>query len=94
MTTILLIRGFFVEVDEYNHTLKQKFIGQDKDGKEKESERLIGYYPTLPRCVEKVARLCALEDTDGEILNVMEYAKAAESAFMLCREIRLEDNKA
>lgn len=89
MTTVLLIRGYYVEIDDYNHTLKQKFIGQGKDGNEKEIERLTGYYPTLPRCVEKVARPLALEDTDGEILSVAEYARAAESAFMLCREIRL-----
>lgn len=89
MTTVLLIRGYYVEIDDYNHTLKQKFIGQTEDGETKESYRLIGYYPNMPRCVEKVARLCALEDTDGEILSVAEYARAAESAFMLCREIRL-----
>lgn len=93
MTTVKLIRGYYVEIDDYNHTLKQRYTGKTKDGKDMIAEKLIGYYPNLPRCIEKIARLCCLDDTDGEILSVMQYAKAAESAFLLCREIRTEGEK-
>ena len=35
MTTILLIDNYFVEVDTYNHTLKKKYMGEDKKTGEK-----------------------------------------------------------
>ena len=29
--------GYFVEIDSLNHTLRQRYAGQDKDGNEKET---------------------------------------------------------
>ena len=28
--------GYFVQIDSLNHTLSQRYAGQDKDGKERE----------------------------------------------------------
>lgn len=46
--TIELLEGYFVEADELNHTLKHKKTVLDKEtGKEKEVERIIGYFPNV-----------------------------------------------
>lgn len=39
--TIELINGYFIEVDELNHTLKQRYQGETKDGEKKPAERII-----------------------------------------------------
>ncbi|MFR5554870.1 MAG: hypothetical protein ACLTK4_15940 [Roseburia intestinalis] len=33
--TVELQNGYFVEIDPLNHTLRQRYAGQDKDGNEK-----------------------------------------------------------
>lgn len=50
---IKLDREFYIEVDSLNHTLKQKYCGETKDGAKKEAERTIGYYPDVEQCVER-----------------------------------------
>lgn len=44
---IELINDYYIEVDELNHTLKQRYMGKNKDGVEKECERIIGYFPDV-----------------------------------------------
>ena len=50
---IKLDREFYIEVDSLNHTLKQKYSGETRDGAKKEAERVIGYFPDVEQCVEK-----------------------------------------
>lgn len=50
---IKLDKEFYIDIDDLNHTLKQKYMRQSKDGGEKEAERVIGYYPDVEACVEK-----------------------------------------
>lgn len=44
--------GYFVEIDSLNHTLRQRYAGQDKDGNEKESVRTIGYFGDMKQCIK------------------------------------------
>lgn len=89
MVVVNLIDNYFVEVDEMNHTLKQKFTGKDKDGNEKQSVRIIGYFPNMPSCIEKIARLNTISELDGQLVELKEYACKAEEAFVKCSTIKL-----
>lgn len=35
MTTINLTNGYFIEIDDLNYTLKQRYKGKTKDGEER-----------------------------------------------------------
>lgn len=76
-----LMNDYFVEIDEYNHTLKKRYMGKDKKGKEQEYEKVIGYFNNLKQCVERMTRFLALEELDGNVVTIQEYAEAAENAF-------------
>ena len=44
---INLINGFYIETDNRNYTLKQKYIGTRKDGTKKESVKIISHCGSL-----------------------------------------------
>ena len=89
---IELICGYFVEVDDLNHTLKQKYTGEDKDGNPKEGcESIIGYFPNVQACLERVVRLVPLDETDKTVISLREYAELAEKAFNKVKEWREKD---
>ena len=44
---INLINGFYIETDNRNFTLKQKYIGTRKDGTKKESVKIISHCGSL-----------------------------------------------
>lgn len=50
---ILLGNGYFVEIDNLNHTLKQNKCGKDKQGNEKEYEKTHGYFSNLESAIER-----------------------------------------
>jgi len=54
---ILLGNGYFVEVDSLNYTLKQKYTGRDKQGEEKEYEKMHGYFSNLDSAIERYLKL-------------------------------------
>lgn len=84
-----LFDNYFVEVDELNHTLKQRYIGKDKDKNDKEAERIIGYFNNMKQCVEKLARLNVLDENDGKHISIKEYAESAEKAFLKVKDLDL-----
>ena len=47
--TIELINGYFIEVDELNHTLKQRYQGETKDGEKKPAEESQDIIPVSER---------------------------------------------
>ena len=80
---IELINDYFIEVDEMNHTLKQTYTGEDKDGNPKEGcERTIGYFKTVQDCVERLIRLVALDETDKAVISLKEYAECIDKAYL------------
>lgn len=88
--TVELIDDFFVEVDELNHTLKQRFEGKTKEGEPKSSERIIGYFPNLISCVERTVRLICLAENDNRVISMREYAEAAEFAFKRVQTLNIK----
>lgn len=85
---IELINDYYIEVDELNHTLKQRYVGEDKEGNPKDSERTIGYFPDVQACVERLFRLVVFDETDKAVISLKEYAECAERAFLKIKEWR------
>ena len=80
MTTVTLKNGYFVEIDPLNYTLKRKYIGKTKVGKEKEAVKIIGYYGTMGKAIEEYIRNACRDVTDGEIMELKEYAATVDQA--------------
>lgn len=90
--TIELINDYFIEVDELNHTLKKRYMGTDKKtGEKKPAEKIIGYYKNVQDCLERIVRLIPLDENDGAVISMREYAEAAEKAFKRVDEWRKEN---
>ena len=90
--TIELINDYFIEVDELNHTLKKRYVGTDKKtGEKKPAEKTIGYYKTPQDCLERIVRLIPLDENDGAVISMREYAEQAEKAFKRVEEWRKEN---
>lgn len=89
--TIELIDGYFIEVDELNHTLKQRYQGKTKDGEKKSAERTIGYYPSIRACVERIVKLIPLDENDGKVISMREYVDEVEKAFKRVSELKLQE---
>ena len=81
MVTVEIIKDYFVEQDEMNCTLKKRYIGKSKEGQEKQTEKVIGYYKSVQDCVERIVRLIPIDENDGAVISLREYAEAAEKAF-------------
>lgn len=77
---IVLFNGYFIEIDPLNHTLKQKYTGKDKDGNEKEAERIIGYYPNVKAALKRFVSLVQVDETDNRIIDMEQYLEAVEKA--------------
>ena len=93
-TTIELINDYFIEVDELNHTLKKRYIGKDKKtGEEKPYEKIIGYYKSVQDCLERIVRLIPLDENEGAVISIREYAEQAEKAFKKVEEWRNSNGK-
>lgn len=93
MVTIELINDFFVEIDSYNHTLKQRFEGEDKEGNKKNSIRTIGHYKNLIDCMEPLVRKLTLDECDDQVISMKEYAAAAERSFEKVSKMYMDDLK-
>ena len=75
---IILNYGYYIEVDTYNYTLKQKYDGKTKDGQDKDSVRTCGYFGNIRNCISKYLRLVQLDLLDDETLSLQEYVKDIE----------------
>ena len=86
---IELIDDYFIEVDELNHTLKKRYMATDKKtGEKKPAEKIIGYYKNTQDCVERFVRLVCLNEIQGTVISLREYAEQAEKAFKKVEEWR------
>ena len=89
--TIELIENYFIEVDELNHTLKKRYKGKTKEGVEKQTDKTIGHYKNVQDCLERIVRLIPLDECDGMVISLREYAEMAEKAFKRVEEWRKEN---
>lgn len=91
---IELVNGYFIEADELNHTLKKKYIGKDKKtGEKKPCEKIIGYYKSVQDCIERIVRLIPMDENEGAVISMREYAEAAEKAYKKVEEWRNNNGK-
>ena len=70
--------GYFVEIDSLNHTLRQRYAGQDKDGNEKESVRTIGYFGDMKQCVKALLERYPRELSEKSHISFDEYLELAQ----------------
>ena len=70
--------GYYIEVDTYNYTLKQKYDGKTKDGQDKDSVRTCGYFGNIRNAIEKYLKLVQIDLFDDEVLTLQEYVKSIE----------------
>lgn len=75
---INLNNEYYIEIDEFNHTLKKRYTGKTKDGVEKETEKVIGYYGNLKSAVEGFIKRNQLDSMAYTSLNMREYVKMVE----------------
>lgn len=88
---IELLDDYFIDVDELNHTLKKRYVGEDKKGNKKDAEKIIGYFPDTKACVERIVRLIPLDENDGAVISLREYAEMAEKALQKVKELQFVD---
>ena len=43
MTTIELKNRYYIEIDPLNYTLRQRYVGQTRDGEKRDASRTCGY---------------------------------------------------
>ena len=72
---INLINGYYIEIDEYNYTLKQKYEGKTKDEQPKECEKVCGYFNKLDGAVDKFIKLNQIDNMAKLSLDLREYVK-------------------
>lgn len=72
---ITLTNGYFIEVDERNYTLKQKYLGKTKEGEDRETERICGYYGKLDHAIEEFLKTNQLDRGDDQVMDMEEYAQ-------------------
>ncbi len=80
MTTIKLKHSFFIEVEDKNFTLKSEHINQ----KTKEpATRTHGYFSTFECAIKNYIKLAALEENDGETIELHELLEKIKA---VCNE--------
>ena len=75
---VRLTNGYFIEVDSLNHTLKQKYISKAKDGTEKESEKVIGYYSSMEGAIKGFVKHNQNDLLPDSYVEMSEYIKSIE----------------
>lgn len=75
---ITLISGFYIETDNRNFTLKQKYIGTRKDGTKKESVKIISHCGSLEQALETFLRMNQIPQDSKLAVDLMEYVDLVE----------------
>lgn len=55
------------------------------------AEKIIGHYKNVQDCLERIVRLIPLDENDGAVISLREYAEVAEKAFKRVEEWRKEN---
>lgn len=88
---INLINGFYIDTDNRNFTLKQKYIGTRKDGTKKEAVKIHGHYGSLEQALEAFLKLYQMDRGARFSVDLMSYADfIAESNKEAVRALKRE----
>ena len=77
---INLINGFYIETDNRNFTLKQKYIGTRKDGTKKDSVKIINHCGSLEQALELFLRINQVPKEAKMAVDLMAYASLVEQS--------------
>ena len=92
---ILLGNGYFVEIDNLNHTLKQEYIGTNKEGAFQQYEKVHGYFSNLDSAVERYLLLNQNDLMADSRLGMKKYLElvrlANENAVKAFKEVNAYD---
>lgn len=77
---ITLINGFYIETDNRNFTLKQKYIGTRKDGTKKEYSKIISHCGNLEQALELFLRINQVPKEAKMAVDLMSYASLVEQS--------------
>ena len=77
---INLINGFYIETDNRNFTLKQKYIGTRKDGTKKESVKIISHCGSLEQALELFLRINQVPKEAKIAVDLIAYASLVEQS--------------
>ena len=77
---INLINGFYIETDNRNFTMKQKYIGTRKDGTKKESVKIISHCGSLEQALELFLRINQVPKESKLSVDLMAYASLVEQS--------------
>ena len=77
---INLINGYYIETDNRNYTLKQKYIGTRKDGTRKESVKIISHCGSLEQALETFLRMNQIPQEAKMAVDLMSYADFIEQS--------------
>ena len=77
---INLINGFYIETDNRNYTLKQKYIGKRKDGTKKEAVKIISHCGSLEQALEAFLKLYQIDRGARFAVDLMAYASLVEKS--------------
>ena len=71
---ISLINGYYIEVNNRNFTLRQKYVGTSKDGAKKEYGKIISHCGSLEQALETFLRMNQIPQDSKLAFDLMEYA--------------------
>ena len=77
---INLINGFYIETDNRNYTLKQKYIGTRKDGTKKESVKIISHCGSLEQALDLFLRINQVPKEAKIAVDLIAYANYIEQS--------------
>ena len=77
---INLVNGFYIETDNRNYTLKQKYIGKRKDGTKKESVKIISHCGSLEQALDLFLRINQVPKEAKMAVDLMYYANYIEQS--------------
>ena len=77
---INLVNGFYIETDNRNFTLKQKYIGTRKDGTKKESVKIISHCGSLEQALELFLRINQVPKEAKLSVDLMAYVSLVEQS--------------
>ncbi len=82
---ITINENYFIKADTYNLSLIQTYVGKDKDGNDKESQKTLGYFRTVEQVIVFMAREQLLNS--HEELTIAEYIKALNQTIQELKEV-------
>ena len=77
---ISLINGYYIEVNNRNFTLRQKYVGTSKDGEKKEYSKIISHCGSLEQALETFLRMNQIPQESKLAVDLMEYVNLVEQS--------------